>query len=224
MEFTLLWAVLTAVALGWLGLRIWPERVPDHALDRLVMAGVAGLAVGRVSAMIAQGVNPLANVADFIIVRGGVDTAAASIGFLVTLVWSSRKSLYVLDAMAPATLLSLAGWHGGCLWRDACLGSPSNLPWAWALEGGVVTRHPVEIYAAVALALGAWVVSRLGWGSLLKAGSALAIAAGIRLLTEQLRPSITGGPVWWYLAGMVLGIVAIALGPRIIRSDTHAPT
>jgi hypothetical protein len=224
MEFTLLWAVLTAAAFGWMGLRIWPARVPDHAFDRLVMAAVVGLAAGRVSAMIAQGVNPITSIGDFIVVRGGVDTAAASIAFLTTLAWTSRGSLEDLDAIAPATLLALAGWHAGCLWRGACLGTVSDLPWAWALEGGTVTRHPVELYAAIGLAAGAWLVSRLGWRALLRAGSGLSIAAAVRLLTEPLRPSITGGPVWWYVAGVAVGLLAVAAGPRLIRSVTRTPT
>jgi hypothetical protein len=125
--------------------------------------------------------------------------------------------------MAPAILLALAGWHAGCLWRGACLGTVSDLPWAWSQTGSSVTRHPVEIYAALALALGAYLVSRLGWRPWVRAGAALALASGIRLATEPLRPSITGGPIGWYVAGLVLGIVGIVLGPRLVRRDA-APT
>lgn len=222
MEFTLLWAVLTAVALGWLGLRMWSERLPQQAFDRLLGAGVAGLAAGRLTAMVIQGTNPLTNLGDFIIVRGGVHTGAASLVFIAVLLWTTRSSLGSADAIAPAVLLGLAGWHTGCLWRDACLGTPSDLPWARALEAGVVTRHPVEIYAALALALGAWLVSRMGWRLWLRAGAALAVAAGVRLLTEPLRPSITGGPVWWYLAGVVAGGILIAV-PRTSPERSPAP-
>lgn len=224
MEFTLLWAVLTAVALAWLGLRVWSDRLPEHAFDRLLGAGVAGLVVGRLTAMVAQGVNPLTNPGDFIIIRGGVHTGAATLAFLGMLAWSTRTERSGLDALAPATLLALAGWHAGCLWRDACLGAPSDLPWAWTLESGVVTRHPVEIYTALGLALGAWLVARLGWQPRLRSGTALVVAAGMRLVTETLRPSITGGPVAWYIAGVVVGGILIAVGRT--RSDLRpaAPT
>lgn len=224
MEFTLLWAVLTAVALGWLGLRLWADRLPEHAFDRLLGAGVTGLVVGRLTAMVAQGVNPLTSPGDFIIVRGGVHTGAASLAFLGMLAWSTRNERSALDALAPATLLALAGWHAGCLWRNACLGAPSDLPWAWALETGVVTRHPVEIYTALGLALGAWLVARLGWRPLLRSGTALSVAAGMRLITEPLRPSITGGPTGWYLAGLLAGAALIAVGPALIRSRAEHPT
>lgn len=222
MEFTLLWAALTAALLAWVGLRLWPERVPEHGFDRLLAAAVAGLGVGRVIAMAMQGINPLSSPADILILRGGVHTGAATATFLVVLWWQNRNDQSGLDALAPAALLGVAGWHGGCLWRDACLGSVSDLPWAWALEGSTVTRHPVEIYAALALALGAWFVSRLGWRPLLRAGSAVAIASVARLVTEPIRPSLAGGPVGWYLTGVAVGVTLIVVGPKLAR--TASPT
>lgn len=224
MEFTLLWAVLTAVALGWIGLRIWPERVPDHAFDRLLGGAVAGLAAGRLTAMLSQGINPLTNPGDIIIIRGGVHTGAAVMAFIATLYWTTRGERSALDALAPSVLLALAGWHAGCLWRGACLGSPSELPWAWALETSDITRHPVEIYTAIGLVLAAWLVSSLGWRVWVRAGVALAAAAGLRLLTEPIRPSITGGPVMWYVAGMAVGAGFAVLGSRLLRSKVTAPT
>lgn len=224
MEFTLLWAALTAVALGWLGLRMWPERLPEHAFDVLIGAALAGLVVGRLTAMAIQGINPLTSPGEFIIIRGGVHTGAASISFIVTLLWTTRSSWNAVDALSPAALLALAGWHAGCLWRGACLGSSSDLPWAWALESGAVTRHPVEIYTALGLAIGVWLVSRLGWRHWLRVGAALSTVAGVRLLTEPLRPSITGGPVWWYAAGILAGLALIAVGPKLRRDDARAPT
>ncbi|MFZ0013164.1 MAG: prolipoprotein diacylglyceryl transferase family protein [Acidimicrobiia bacterium] len=224
MEFTLLWAAITAVVLGWLGLRIWSENLPDRAADRLVAATLIGLAAGRITAMVSQGINPLAHPADLVIIRGGVDTGAAVLGFLITLVWSTRSSPISIDAMAPAVLLALSGWHAGCLWRDACLGTVSGLPWAWALQGGSVTRHPVEIYAALALVAAAWAVSRLGWRTWLRFGTALALASLVRWVSESLRPSIDGGPTGWYLAGILTGVVIATLGPRLTRRLVPDPT
>ncbi len=224
MEFTLLWAALTAVALGWIGLRLWPERLPDHAFDRLLGAGVAGLVVGRLVAMLSQGISPLANPSDIIVIRGGVLTAAAALAFVATFHWSTRSDPSSMDAAAPAVLLGLAGWHGGCLWRDACLGTQSDLPWAWALGTSEITRHPVELYAALGLALAAWLVSRLGWRPWLRSGVALGVAAAVRLATEPLRPSITGGPIWWYVAGIMVGLLAAGLTPRLLPLRAGIPT
>lgn len=215
MEFSLLWAALTAFAAAWVGLRVFDERLPERPMDPLITAGLVGLAVGRVTAMIVSGVNPLTHLSDLIVVRGGVDTAAASIAFIAALVWATRETRNALDAIAPAVLVGLAGWHAGCLWRGTCLGTPSELPWAWSQTGSAVTRHPVEIYAAIGFLIGAFLVSRVGWTRWSRAAVALAVAGGVRVATEPLRPSITGGPVVWYLAGMIAGVIIFLASARM---------
>lgn len=221
MEFTLLWAAVTAVAFMWIGTRIWSERTPDKPLDHLIGAAAVGLFVGRLVAMIEQGINPLLHPADIIIVRGGVHTGAATIGALAALSWSSRRNLGWLDALAPSALAGLAGWHLGCLWRGACLGAPSDLPWAWAGPASTVARHPVEIYAFIGLLAAATIVSRLSWAFLTRAGTALALAGLVRLATEPIRPSLTGGPIGWYLAAIAVGTFAAVVGKTIL--DKRAP-
>lgn len=222
MEFTLLWAALTAVGFAWLGTRIWSERLPDHPTDRMVGAAATGLLVGRLSAMFLQGTNPVTNPADILIVRGGVHTGTATAAAIATYLWAVKWRIAYLDATAPAALLGLAGWHAGCLWRSACLGSASNLPWAWAGNGSIITRHPVELYAATGLALAGWLVSRLPWSLLMRAGIALGSAGFVRLITEPMRPSITGGPIGWYIAAIIIGLGAALLGPRL--SEKKTPT
>jgi prolipoprotein diacylglyceryltransferase len=218
MEFTLLWAALTAAVLGWLGTRIWPEGLPDRPADRLLGAGAIGLLVGRITAMVAQGTNPLLHPGDILVVRGGVHIAGATIGAVVAYLWSVRGELRYIDAITPAALLALAGWHGGCVWRGACLGTATDLPWAVAEPASVVSRHPVELYVALALTLAAWAASRLSFRPLLRSGFGLAAAGMVRLLTEPLRLSLTGGPTGWHIAAITVGLIAALVGPRIMTS------
>lgn len=222
MEFTLLWAAVTAVVFGWVGLRIWNERLPDRASDRLVGATLAGLLGGRLIAMISQGVNPVTHPLDIIVIRGGVSTAGAAGIFLLALLWMTRSTPVAPDALAPAALTALAGWHAGCLWRGACLGTSSDLPWSWTQSGSLVARHPVELYAAIGLIAGAYLVSRLGWRFWLRLGSAVIIASGLRLATEPLRPSLTGGAVPWYVAGVGIGLAMVVFGPYVKWRDVSA--
>lgn len=219
MEFSLLGAALTAVLASWAGLRwLGPDRQRGD-LDRLISAAAVGLLAGRLAAMLSQGVNPLSHIAEILVVRGGVSTVVASVAFISTIAYSTRPGLEGVDRLASAALVGLAGWHAGCLWRGACLGSPSGLPWAWPLPGSDVTRHPVELYAALLLLAGAVMVARVGKGR--AAGAALAVAGGARLLTEPLRPSLEGGPVLWYWGALLVGVAAFAY--LTIRPGTESP-
>jgi prolipoprotein diacylglyceryltransferase len=208
MEFTLLWAALTGVAGLWIGVRLWAGEQSDSLFDNLLLAAGVGLLGGRVTAMLAQGLNPVANIGDLLIVRGGVITAAAAVFAVGALFLTTGRQIRVLDGAASAALLGLAGWHLGCLWRSACLGTASSLPWAWSETGSPITRHPVEIYAAIGMLAAAILVSRLPEHVALRSGVALALAAGVRLATEPFRLSLTGGPVDWYAAGVGLGVAA----------------
>jgi prolipoprotein diacylglyceryltransferase len=208
MEFTLLWAALTGVAGLWIGVRLWAGEQSDSLFDNLLLAAGVGLLGGRVTAMLAQGLNPVANIGGLLIVRGGVSTAAAAVFAVGALFLTTGRQIRVLDGAASAALLGLAGWHLGCLWRSSCLGTASSLPWAWSETGSPITRHPVEIYAAIGMLAAAILVSRLPEHVALRSGVALALAAGVRLATEPFRLSLTGGPVGWYAAGVGLGVAA----------------
>ncbi len=220
MEFSLLSAVLLAV-MPLYGVIYWEAKRGNAAScsrslwDIALGALVVGVFAGRLAAMVSDGVNPLTNPADIIVVRGGVATGPATAAALTTVAWLGRDALAAaMDGLAAAALAGLSGWHAGCVVRDSCLGSPSDLPWALAQEGSNVTRHPVELYAALALAIGA---IALGWWRATgrptpwaPAGAALATAAAVRLFTEPLRPALGPGPRWWYVAGVVAGVGLIA--------------
>ncbi len=223
MEFTLLGAAFVAVVgvyamLWWEARRGNAVECSKDLWDVALGAIVAGVAVGRLAAMIGDGVNPVANPADIFLVRAGVATGPAAVAALAWVAWVGRRELAaVSDGLAAAALSGLAGWHAGCLVRDACLGTPSRLPWAWAQSGSAVTRHPVELYAAVVLlgaglALAAVRMGRVPRGA--AAGIALATAGGVRLATEPLRPSLSGGPVGWYVAAVAAGLVIAVIAAR----------
>jgi prolipoprotein diacylglyceryltransferase len=224
MEFTLLAASLIAVGtmyavLLWEAGRGNPPDCARRLFDSAITAAIAGVFIGRLAAMIGSGVNPLAHPGDILFVRAGVATGPAALAALAVFAFISRSQpVLCLDGVAPAALAGLAGWHAGCLVRDSCLGTISDLPWAIAQEGSTVTRHPVEIYAALlflaaALALVAW-KTRGRPPAGMPAAIALAAAGAIRLLTEPVRPALGDGPVWWYAAAIVVGLIAL-FGSRV---------
>jgi prolipoprotein diacylglyceryltransferase len=218
MEFTLLFAVLTAVAFLWASSRLFARRLTEipHAVDTLIGVASIGLFAGRIGAMILDGVNPITNPFQIILVRAGVDTAIAATAAVMALLWTTRARIPGwIDALAPMAVAGVAGWHGGCVWRGTCLGAASDLPWAFALPGSSVTRHPVEIYAALAMLTWALIVNRLPMRPWLPTGAAVAGLALVRLATEPVRPSLDGGPVWFYGFALVAGVGLGLLGDRL---------
>lgn len=231
MEFTLLTAAAVAAGATWATLR-WEARRGNAAdctrdlWDLALTSAVVGVAVGRLAAMIGDGVNPAANLGDVIIVRAGVATGPAAIAALAWVAWSARRELAIVaDGIAAAALAGLGAWHGSCLLREACLGSASDLPWAYAQPGSTITRHPVELYAAILLVLSAAALARVrmrGLAGGVAAGVALAVAGAVRLGTEPLRPSLGGGPTLWYLAAIAVGIGVVVASVRT-RSGSKPP-
>lgn len=217
MEFTLLAAALTGALGAWLGLKIPAVRERTARIDKpwdvLVGAAAIGVFVGRITEMIGAGVNPITNPLDVILVRGGVDTAAAALAALGTLGWVFRTELATLDALAPAALGGLAGWHAGCLWTDSCLGTATGGDWGFTRAVSDVGRHPTELYAATALVAFAFLVARAKT-PFVATGLAVAGAGAVRAATQPIRPSLTGGPLWAYLAAVGLGTAIAAFGWR----------
>lgn len=228
MEFTLLGAVFVAIVplylvLYWEAKRGNAIACTRNLWDLSISAIVAGVFFGRLTAMIIDGVNPIANPADILIIRGGVSPVAASLAAVGTAAWIGRTELWaVLDGLAAASLAGLGGWHAGCVVRASCLGTPSDLPWAIAQEGSTVTRHPVEVYAALLLLTATVAIAlwrrrdRIAPG--VATGIALGVTGAVRLITEPMRPHFGVGMWPWYLAAALGGAVI-----AIWRSRTNRP-
>jgi prolipoprotein diacylglyceryltransferase len=219
MEFTLLGSA--AIAAGAAYVMLWWEakrgnaaRCAGNLWETAIVSVVAGIFIGRIVAMLVDGVNPFAHPLDIMLVRSGVSTIGASLGTAAVFLWQSRKEpISMADGISAAALAGLAGWHAGCLVRGTCLGTASNLPWAMAQEGSALTRHPVAIYAALLLAVAA--VAIAWWKAYRRppagtpASLAVLAAAAVRLGTEPFQPSLSGGPVWFYAGVLVAGLAGV---------------
>lgn len=216
MEFRLLAAAVTAIAATAAVILVSSrgDRDRGRALIDVALGGVvAGVAFGRVASMVLAGTNPLSHPGDLLIVRGGVHTGVAAVAAIAaSMLLARRVPRQPLAALAPAALVGLAAWHGGCLLRDACLGTPSSLPWAIAGPGGV-GRHPVEVYAALLFVLAALalVALRRRYGPAPVVGTAIAFAALARLVTEPMRPVLGSSLVGLYALGVAAGTVVVVV-------------
>jgi prolipoprotein diacylglyceryltransferase len=233
MELSLLAAAAVSTAAFWLTIR-WEAKRGNAAgcavslWDTGLTAAMTGVFVGRLVAMASVGINPLTDPGQILLVRSGVSTVGATLGGLAMFAWLARRDVIsIADAIAPAAVAALAGWHAGCLATAGCLGTESSLPWAMTIDGSTITRHPVELYAALLLAgaaLGLVVWKQHGRPPLgMVTGVAVASASGVRLVTEPLRISLDGGPSWFYAAGLVIGLVAtvVAWSRRPIRQTSE---
>lgn len=228
MEFTLLGRAFIAATAMWLMIR-WEAKRGNASgcaidiWDAALVSAIGGVLVGRLVAMASAGINPLTDPGQILLVRSGVSTVGASLAAVGIFAFLARKDLIGLfDAVAPAALAGVAGWQGGCVLTGECLGAESQLPWAMALNGSSLTRHPVELYAAALLATGAIGIAL--WKQRGKpppgapASVALLVASGSRLVTEPLRLSLDGGPIWFYAVGFSIGVALT------IWSTVVAPT
>ena len=135
MEFTLLAAAAIAGAaayamLWWEAKRGNAARCTGNLWEAGVASAVAGIFIGRIVAMLIDGVNPIAHPMDVILVRSGVSTAGASLGALAVFAWLSRKEpIAMADGIAAAALAGLAGWHAGCLVRVSARHQTSRGRW-----------------------------------------------------------------------------------------------
>ncbi len=219
MEFTLLGAAAIAGAsaygmLWWEAKRGNAARCAGNLWETALVSVVVGIFIGRIVTMLIDGVNPIAHPLDVMLVRSGVSTVGASIGTAFVFLWQSRKEpISMADGISAAALAGLAGWAAGCIVRGTCLGTASDLPWAVAQEGSTLTRHPVGIYAAILLTIAALAIA--WWKAYRRpspgtpASLAVVAAAAVRLAMEPFQPSLSGGPVWFYAAALVVGVVGV---------------
>lgn len=238
MEFTLLGAAAIGVAAFWLMLR-WEAKRGNAAgcaldlWDAGLTAGAVGLLAGRLISMLQAGINPLSDPAQIILVRSGVSTAGASIAALLVFGYLARKDLFAsADAVGPSVLFGLAGWHLGTLVTRSWLGTVSDLPWSQSIPGSTITRHPVELYAAALYAIagiGIALWKQRGRPPLgATKGLALAAAGGVRLVTEPMRVSLSGGPIWLYAGAVAIGVGvavwSVLRNTRQTRTTVTEPT
>jgi len=207
MEFTLLGAaVLAYAAMTITAKRVQPDDEPKLA-DLILGATMLGLVVGRVWYMIGTGTNPLTHLGDFILIRAGVSTIGAAVGFLIVLIWGFRsQSPRALALVGVPTLVGLAGWELGCLIRGTCLGTESTFGLT-SVAG--VTRHPIGVYTGLLFLLAAfivWRVQRDGY-ALWTGPFAFGMAALARAVTEPLRLHFGTGLLWWYVGAAVGGLL-----------------
>lgn len=199
MEFTLLWAALTGIGAMWATDRLL--NADERRFDDLLSAALIGLSVGRLAAMIAGGSYPWQHPGLILLVRAGVHPGWASLAALLWLAFRFRSSPITLGAMAVPALIGLGGWEAGCVFRSAC--------------GGVrvdSSALPIGVIAGMAFVGAALLIYRLAEPT--KPGAALLAAGVIRSASEPFRSALTHTVIWWYLVGIIVGLIIAVTARR----------
>ena len=206
MEFTLLFAAALGVGTAWVVDRRRNRDSPTF--DDILSAGMVGLIVGRLAAMILSGSLPWQHLTLIPLVRAGVHPGWAGFAAIVWLVM--RLPQLRLAGLAIPTVAGLAGWEAGCLVTGTC-------------EGVYVGDSPLPtgLIAAAALAVAGFALTKVPIRRLPAAG--LAAAAGIRLVVEPLRSALDHRIAWWYLAGLIAAILWL-LRPEAFAGQTWRKT
>jgi phosphatidylglycerol---prolipoprotein diacylglyceryl transferase len=226
----LLLAVWAALAVG-----AWAARREGLDGDHIYNAGLYGLVAGFVAARLAHVIvywdayrTQLLEIFGFnqraFLLWPGAIAALAVAGWYVYR--HGLPLVKVLDAIAPGALVGIAVADVAALLTGRNAGLPADLPWAVNLWG--VSRHPVQIYEALAaLAVAALVLWMITHGSRPGAAALVALCGyGLsRWLLEPFRApeasvTVLGGLRLAQMAGLAVALVALwGVGRLAARSD-----
>ncbi len=128
---------------------------PDHVLEAVIAASVAGLIGSRLLYVFLNWGDYRDDPITILFTRrGGLSFYGAFLGGLIALfIWCRFRKLKILelaDLMAPYLALGYAFGRVGCFLNGCCYGKISSVPWAFpAASVDNVLRHPVQLYASL---------------------------------------------------------------------------
>lgn len=211
----------------WVGMWLSARRAGHLEIegDHIYNAGLYGLLAGIIGArvwfVLSHWENYAGNLAQaFSLSRSALSTGEGLvIAGLAILIYLQRNTVPLgrfFDAVAPGLAVALAIGHTGAFLGGQAPGLSSNVPWAVEIAGA--TRHPVQLYFAVAALAGFAVLYAYRhfrpWSGF-QFWLLVALYAAARLVLEifQARPAIIGNG---YLAGQILALAAIVVALAVM--------
>jgi phosphatidylglycerol:prolipoprotein diacylglycerol transferase len=205
----------------WAGMWVAARRARQLGLesDHVYNAGLYGLLAGVLGARLWFVLSHWENYAGdlsqaFSLSRNALSPSEGlMIAGLAVFIYLQRQRLPLglfFDALAPGLALALIIGHIGAFLGGEGLGAPSTMP--WAIEVADMTRHPVQLYEALA---GLVILAVLFWGRRWRPwpGFQFWLVVGLyslaRLLLEIFwdRPYLVGG----YLAGQIVALATLVV-------------
>jgi prolipoprotein diacylglyceryltransferase len=151
----------------WVGASLAEKHAAKHKISgqllfNLIFTGLAAYLIGGRLSYALQNPSAFAdNLLSLISRNFGLFDPMGGIvvGLIASIIYGQRKKLPLwptLDALTPALALFMLAIPLANLASGNAFGAPSDLPWAIELWG--MTRHPVQIYEALAAGLILWSV------------------------------------------------------------------
>lgn len=165
-DYGLFASIALTTAAVWLATRLWTpgdigERTP---LDQFTAPIFVAIVVGRAVTLMMSDLAGLANLREFLTVRGGVEFwPGALAGLAVLVVLFSRPTDPPqpdrVARLAPYAIVALGAFQATCFIRDGCPGPETGFG---LVPSGLTTRQfPVGIVAGLTLIGFAWWLRRL---------------------------------------------------------------
>ena len=230
-DYRLLASIAAAIAAPALLARAW--RLPPWAsgmgfVDFATVPALMGTLVGRTVALTLDDPGSLRRVADFFVVRSGVEFwpgAAGAAAVVAYRAWRARDPcLARLAEIIPLAMVGYATFEASCLLRDGCLGPFTSFGLRPA--GMTVRMFPVALVMAAAVAVAAAGVRRLearGTGPLTVVLVSVFAVAVVRSVGSTWLPRIGDGLTRAHRTSIVVAITAaVSLIAALTRAAGRA--
>ena len=169
-DYGLLMSIIVALAASSFAMRMRPPTTfasPVSALDVMLVPGLVGLVVGRLTTLAIDDPRAIGQLSDMLVIRSGVEFWPAVTAAALVVAWSGRRDqvspIARVADLAPFAMVAYGGYEAACLFRGGCYGPTS--PVGLTPEGLSTSMLPVGLLmGACAFAAAAFVRRQSGSG------------------------------------------------------------
>lgn len=227
-DYRLLGSIVAAIAAPALLARAW--RLPPRAsgmgfVDLVTVPALMGTLVGRTVALALDDPGSLRRVADFLVVRSGVEFWPGAAGAAAVVAYRAWRAgdpcLARLAEIIPLAMVGYATFEASCMLRDGCLGPFTSF--GLRPPGMTVRMFPVALVMAAAVAVaavGVRTVAARGMGPLIVVLIGVLAVAVVRSVGSIWLPRIGDGLTRAHRTSIMVAVAAA--GSLIAAATTRA--